>query len=64
MSWTLIPMKDEDLQRHGIPVKVHTLYGWRKKRKHMEIFTKVGRRVFIVKEKWDKFVEKGFGKVR
>ena len=64
MSLTLIPLKNEDLAKAGIPFKAGTLRGWRKRRKNMKIFTKVEGKVFVIKEKWDELVKKGIGKVK
>jgi len=58
----LIPLKNEDLRQAGIPLSAQTLYKWRKHRKNMKIFTKVGGRVFVVKEKWEELVRKNVGK--
>ena len=62
MSFTLIPLKNEALAEAGIPLKASTFRKWRKRRKNMKIFTKVGGKVFVIKERWDELVKKGVGK--
>ena len=63
-NFTLIPLNDNSLAEAGIPLKAETFYKWRKQRKHLQIFTKIGGRVFIVRQKWNLFIQKGMGKVR
>ena len=60
-GYTLIPLKKEALMEAGIPISVWTLKDWRKSGRNPEIFTKIGRRVFLVKERWNRLVEKGIG---
>ena len=42
----------------GVPLSVWTLRDWRKLGRHPEIFVKLGKRVFLVLEKWNELVEK------
>ncbi len=60
----LIRIEDEELRRAGIPFKASTLYRWRKDKRNLEIFVKVGGRVFVDSEAWEKFVEKAREKSR
>ncbi len=55
--FSLVPLTREALEKHGIPFSPWTLRSWRKKRKHSELFVKIGRRVFLVYEAWQKLVE-------
>jgi len=59
---TLIPLREEDLKRAGIPFKVDTLRKWRTRGQNLQIFTKLGGRVFIIAEEWEKFVRKNAGR--
>jgi len=62
-SLTLLALTDrEKLKESGVLLSPWTLREWRKKGKHPELFTKVGRRVFLVLENWQKLVQKGIGK--
>lgn len=56
--YTLVPLVREALSNAGIPLSPWTLREWRKIGRHPEIFVKLGRRVFLVLEKWEKLVEK------
>ncbi len=56
--YTLIPLTQEALDDAGIPLSVWTLRDWRKYGRHPEIFVKLGRRVFLVLEKWNALIEK------
>ena len=62
-SYTLLSLTDEKaLKEAGVVLSPWTLRQWRKTGKHPELFVKVGRRVFLVLENWQKLVEKGLGK--
>lgn len=43
----LIPIKDEELQKAHIPFKAKTLMHWRAERKNLDLFVKIGGRVFF-----------------
>ena len=58
-NFTLVPIKNASLKEAGIPLKAETFYKWRKQRKNLKIFTKIGGRVFIVRERWDQLIKKG-----
>ncbi len=61
--YTLISLTDEDgLKEAGVPVSPWTLRKWRREGRYPELFTKVGKRVFLVLENWQKLVQKGIGK--
>ncbi len=53
----LIPLKNEELQKAGIPFKAQTLYKWRKEKRNLQIFVKIGGRVFVNAEEWEKLIE-------
>jgi hypothetical protein len=62
-SYTLLSLTDERaLKEAGVVLSPWTLRQWRKTGRHPELFVKVGRRVFLVLENWQKLVEKGVGK--
>lgn len=54
----LVRLEDEDLKKAGIPFKKGTLYVWHSQKRFPELFVKVGKKVFISKENWDKFEQK------
>ncbi len=61
--YTLISLTDEEeLKEAGISVSPWTLRKWRREGRYPELFTKVGKRVFLVLENWQKLVQKGIGK--
>ncbi len=62
-SYTLIPLTDgAGLKEAGVLLSPWTLRKWRKEGRYPELFTKVGRRVFLILENWEKLVQKGIGK--
>lgn len=60
-SHTLIPLKAKALREAGIPLSVWTLRDWRKRGRNLNLFTKLGRRVFLILEEWEHFVRKNRG---
>ncbi len=45
----------------GFPLAIATLYAWRTRRRHPEIFTTVGRSVFVDLDAMDNLIERGRG---
>ena len=57
MSYTLIPVESKEaLEKANIHYTRPTLYRYHCEGIMPEIFTKVGRKLFIIKERWDEKV--------
>ena len=54
----LVKLDNHELKKAGIPFSKYTLYTWRRDKKNLEIFKKVGGKVFIDLDAFEKWVEK------
>ncbi len=60
--YTLIPLRDDQLERHGIFVPVSTIRSWRNRGKLPRwVIVKVSRYPFLVLEKWQEFIRQEYG---
>ncbi len=50
----LIPLKDDELKKAGIPYSAKTLYRWHSQGIYPSIFIRIGRRVFLNKRQFAK----------
>ena len=57
-KYTLVPLRDEELRKAGVPLSCKTLYKWHAQQKYPELFVKLGRKLFLVRESFDKLIEK------
>ena len=61
-SFTLIPLRDDELARHGVPFPASTIKSWRTNGKlPPRVIVKVSRFPFLVLEKWREFVDREYG---
>jgi hypothetical protein len=54
----LIPIKKETLKSKGIPFSPATLYRWHCKKKYQKLFVKIGGKLFLKLEEWEKLINK------
>ncbi len=48
----------------GFPLRASTLYCWRTRRKHLQLFVRIGGAVFVDLQELDKVIETGRGATR
>ena len=53
----LVALKDEELEKAGIKFKAKTLRHWRYQRKNMQLFRKIGGKVFLETKEWEKLIK-------
>jgi len=58
MDLKLLPLKDTVLEAHGVPFKAKTLYTWRCRGKHPQLFAKVGGRVFLNYDAFQEWIKR------
>ena len=58
----IIKLKEKDLKEAGIPFTPGTLYKWHCIGKHPELFVKIGRKLCINLDAWNKWVEQAIQK--
>lgn len=54
----LIPLADKEKVEKFTQMSQHTLRNWRTQKIHPELFLSIGRKVFLDKQAWTRFVRK------